>query len=84
MSNWEKDFLFVKEIGIGFDYLVRKIIGQKMFLKWTKNEKKIQLLKRGRYVEFNLMYDRGTIFGLNSGGNPDAILMSMPPTADWK
>ena len=84
MDNWEKDFLFVKDVGITFVYLVKNILRKKMFLKWTKKDKEYQLLKRGRYVEFNLMYDRGTKFGLNSGGNPKAILMSMPPNAKWK
>ena len=84
MDNWEKDFSFIKDVGITFTYLIKAMIGKKMFLKWKKEEKKIQLLKRGRYVEFNLIYDRGTKFGLNSGGNPEAILMSMPPTAKWK
>ncbi len=84
MNDWEKDFLFVKDVGITFSNLVNNIIKKKMFLKWTKKDKEIQLLKRGRYVEFNLLYDRGTKFGLNSGGNPKSILMSMPPNAKWK
>ena len=84
MDNWENDFEFVKDVGITFVDLFKKIIRKKMFLKWTQKEKEIQLLKRGRYAEFNLMYDRGTQFGLNSGGNPEAILMSMPPIAKWK
>ena len=84
MNDWEQDFSFVKDVGKFFVYILKKIIRKKMFKKWTKIEKEIQLLKRGRYVEFNLMYDRGTKFGLNSGGNTDAILMSMPPTAKWK
>ena len=75
--------MFVKDLGITFAFLVREIIEKKMFLRWTEKEKEIQLLKRGRYAEFNLLYDRGTKFGLNSGGNPEAILMSMPPIAKW-
>jgi len=84
MNNWEKDFLFVKHIGFVFVEIIYEIINKKKFLKWTKKEKEIQALKQGRYVEFNLLYDRGTKFGLNSGGNPEAILMSLPPTPKWK
>ena len=84
MDDWKKDFSFIKDVGNTFTYLLREITKKKMFKKLTKKEKEIQLLKRGRYVEFNLMYDRGTKFGLNSGGDPKAILMSMPPMAKWK
>jgi len=83
-NNWEKDFLFIKDVGITFNNLVYKIIRKKMFLKINKKDKEIQLLKRGRYVEFNLLYDRGTKFGLQTGGNVEAILMSLPPVAKWK
>ena len=67
-----------------FLIVLQQLLKKKMFTKWTKKQKNGQLIKRGRYVEFNLLYDRGTKFGLNSGGNSEAILMSMPPTAKWK
>ena len=83
-DNWEKDFSFVREIGISFKNIVREIVLKKHKKKWTKKQKEIQYIKRGRYVEFNLLYDRGTKFGLQTGGNVEAILMSLPPLAKWK
>ena len=83
-GDWIKNFKFVRELGLKFIDISKKIINRKKKSKWTKNDKKKQLLKRGRYVEFNLLYDRGTRFGLNSGGNIDSILMSLPPDAKWK
>ncbi len=84
MDDWDNDFDFVKDVGLTFVEIIKDVVRRKMFEKFTKKQKEIQLLKRGRYVEYNLLYDRGTKFGLNSGGNIDAILMSMPPNAKWK
>ena len=81
---WEKDFAFVRDVGITFKKIFREIIIKKNKKKWTKKDKEIQSLKRGRYVEFNLLYDRGTKFGLQTDGNVEAILMSLPPLAKWK
>ena len=83
-KNWNNNFKFVRELGLTFIDLSKMIIKRKMNLKWTEKDKKKQLLKRGRYVEFNLLYDRGTKFGLNTGGNTESILMSLPPQANWK
>ena len=83
-ENWEKDFAFVREVGLCFKNIFREIILKKSKKKWTTKEKEIQYLKRGRYVEFNLLYDRGTKFGLQTGGNVEGILMSLPPIAKWK
>ena len=83
-NSWEKDFRFIKDTGLEFMKIFNEIIEKKNKIKWSKKEKEIQYLKRGRYVEFNLLYDRGTKFGLQTGGNIDAILMSMPPLAKWK
>ena len=83
-KDWIKNFKFVRELGLTFIDISKKIIKRKKNLKWKKKDKEQQLLKRGRYVEFNLLYDRGTKFGLISDGNIDSILMSMPPKAKWK
>ena len=84
MSNWNKNFKFVRDVGLSFVRRSKEIINRKKNLKWTKRDREKQLIKRGRYVEFNLLYDRGTKFGLNSGGNVEAILMSLPPKAKWE
>ncbi len=83
-GNWEKNFKFVREVGLTFIEISNHIIKNKLKFKWSKKDKEKQLFKRGRYVEFNLLYDRGTKFGLISGGNIEAILMSLPPNAKWK
>jgi len=83
-KDWIKNFKFVRELGLSFIDISKKIIKRKEKFKWTNKDKEKQLFKRGRYVEFNLLYDRGTKFGLNSGGNIDSILMSLPPEAKWK
>ena len=84
IDNWNKSFNFVRDAGLCFLDCAKVIIKNKMYRKWTKKQKDDQLIKRGRYVEFNLLYDRGTKFGLKTGGNIDAILMSLPPTVRWK
>jgi len=83
-DNFEKDFKFVRDVGITFQILFNKIIKKKLKKKWTKNDKEIQYIKRGRYAEFNLLYDRGTKFGLQTNGNVEGILMSLPPLVKWK
>ena len=83
-KDWEKDFGFVRDLGINFIQIFNQIISLRKSKKWNRKQKDIQYLKRGRYVEFNLLYDRGTKFGLQTGGNVEAILMSLPPLAKWK
>jgi coproporphyrinogen III oxidase len=82
-SSWEGDFNFTKDVGSCFLDAVSGIITMDMNKKWKKEHKEQQKIKRGRYAEFNLLYDRGTKFGLQTDGNIDAILMSMPPEAKW-
>jgi len=84
IKNWQKNFKFVRDLGIGFIDISKKIIERKINLKWTNKEKMKQYYKRGTYVEFNLLYDRGTKFGLISDGNIESILMSLPPKPKWK
>ena len=82
-NNFEADFNFTKEVGSTFANIYPTIVKRHMNKTWTKKERKAQLVKRGRYVEFNLLYDRGTLFGLQTGGNVEAILMSLPPAVAW-
>ena len=83
-KNFEKDFSFVRDVGVTFQEIFNKIIQRKIKKKWTIKDKEEQYIKRGRYAEFNLLYDRGTKFGLKTGGNIEGILMSLPPLAKWK
>jgi len=82
-DSWEKDFTFTKNVGLTFLNTYKTIVDITANKKWTDSDLKAQLLRRSRYTEFNLLYDRGTKFGLKTDGNPDAILMSLPPSVSW-
>jgi coproporphyrinogen III oxidase len=82
-GNFEADFNFTKKVGLAFLDIFPKIIRRNMYNRWSEEQREYQLKKRGFYTEFNLVYDRGTRFGLMTEGNTEAILMSLPPIAKW-
>jgi coproporphyrinogen III oxidase len=82
-DDWNEDFQFIKDVGKSFLKSYIEIINKRINDKFDEEDRKKQLIKRGKYVEFNLLYDRGTIFGLKTGGNTEAVLMSLPPMVIW-
>lgn len=82
-TGWDDNFAFVKDVGTTFLSTFKEIVNRRMYEKWTDSDKETQLRYRGLYTEYNLLYDRGTKFGLESGHDPNAVLMSLPPMARW-